>query len=79
MTQEQRILRYMAGGRWVCGTVFLADYMPRYSAVLHTLRHRRGFTIEGRPCQQHGHPQVYEFRITGWPVGDQLAWIESLS
>lgn len=79
-TQEQRILEMLRQGQWVCGTRFLAEFMPRYSSVIHTLRHQRGYGIAGRACEQHAHGgQVYEFRITRWPETSvpaaQTSWL----
>ena len=69
-SQETRIRTMLVQAEapgWVCGTRFLAGYMPRYSAVIWTLRHKRGLAIEGRPCKQHEHAHnegpAYEFRI----------------
>ena len=75
--QEARILEILGDGRWHSGNEFLREFMPRYSAVIHTLRHKRGYGIEGRRIQGSA---VFEFRITSYPAkvrrGEQLSWLE---
>lgn len=79
-TQEDRVVAILSDNRWHCGNEFLADYMPRYSAVIHTLRHKRGYVIEGELCTLHTRERhnVFMFRIKEYPVGarrEQLTWI----
>lgn len=69
-SQETRIKTMLVQAEapgWVCGTRFLAGYMPRYSAVIWTLRHKRGLVIEGKACTLHEHAHnegpVFMFRI----------------
>lgn len=75
--QQARVLEILADGRWHSGNEFLQAYMPRYSSVIHTLRHKRGYGIEGRPVQGGS---VFEFRITSYPAkvlrGVQTSWME---
>jgi hypothetical protein len=79
-TQEERIVAILGDNRWHCGNEFLDAYMPRYSAVIHTLRHKRGYVIEGEPCNLHTTKDhsVFMFRIKAYPAGqrrEQLTWI----
>lgn len=75
-SQEQRLLDILGDGRWHSGVEFLRAFMPRYSAVIHTLRHKRGYGIEGRKINGSS---VFEFRITSYPAnvkrGEQLSWM----
>jgi hypothetical protein len=80
-TQETRILDVLKDGRWHCGNEFLGMYMPRYSSVIHTLRHKRGYKIGGEPCTIHpdkGHAP-FMFRLDAYPAGvspkEQLSWL----
>lgn len=58
---------------WVCGTEFAAEFMLRYSSVIHTLRHSYGLGVEGRPCTMHEHQVagtksgVFMFRLEALP------------
>lgn len=80
-SQLDRIVFILSDNQWHCGNEFLAEYMPRYSAVIHTLRHKRGYDIEGEPCTL-GHAtashNVFMFRIKAYPAGqrmEQSSWI----
>lgn len=80
--QRERILADLrrAKPEAVCGTHWLANYMPRYSAVIWTLRHAYGFEIDGRACDMHQHEgEVYMFRLIREPVTaqpqEQLSWL----
>jgi hypothetical protein len=46
-----------AGAKGVCGTEFLAEYVPRYSARILELR-RDGWVIRRRRCDRHSHQGV---------------------
>ena len=79
-SQEARILDILGDGRWHCGNEFLQSLMPRYSAVIHTLRHKRGYRIAGIPCDLHpGRHNVFMFKIVSYPTnvkrGEQLSWL----
>jgi hypothetical protein len=84
MTQEQRILEILGDNRWHCGNEFLAAYMPRYSAVIYTLR-KAGYGIAGVRCDSHSHrgPEnrhsVFMFRLEQLPANvmkrEQLSWL----
>jgi hypothetical protein len=69
MNQRDRVLGALKMGP-VCGTTFLASYIPRYAARILELR-KEGYQIITRPCQLHAHDSrqtVYEL------IGaDQLA------
>lgn len=53
MSQKQKILDTLKMGP-VCGTRFLAAYMPRYAARIHELR-AEGHQIASEPCRMHDH------------------------
>lgn len=83
-SQEARVLDILSDGRWHCGNEFLEAHMPRYSAVIHTIRHKRGYVIEGERCTIHtwdrrGHAP-HMFRIVSYPSkyvrGEQTSWLE---
>ena len=53
-----------AGSGWVCSNDFVRAYMPRFSATIHTLRHKKGYTIAGVACTMHEHEgTVFMFRL----------------
>ena len=66
---RDRVLHGLLFGR-LCGQTFLEDLIPRYSAVIHSLR-REGWRIERRRCvnplHTHSAPR-YEWQVT--PVGE---------
>lgn len=79
-TQEDRIVDILRDRQWHCSNEFVAAYMPRFSAVIWTLRNKRGFIIESKQCDLHrdkGH-SPYMFRLVEWPAGqrvkEQLSW-----
>lgn len=82
-TQEDRILEILRDNRWHCSNEFVAAYMPRFSAVIHTLRHLRGYDIAGERCNLHNGSDhnVFMFRIRSYPVGErpreQMSWLPS--
>ena len=71
----------LGDNRWHCGTEFLQAFMPRYSAVIHTLRHKWGYGIRGVPCDMHEkrHRAVFMFKITAYPADvvkrEQMSWL----
>jgi len=83
MSQIQDALTMLRNGP-VCGTVFLSrdgerDPIPRYSAVIHTLKHRDGFNITKRHCQNEWHrhkakSQQWEFILHQEPVQQGLGF-----
>lgn len=85
MSQAERILEMLRDGQWHCGNEFLSQFMPRYSAVIHTLRHGRNYGIEGVPCDLHDTPghSVFKFRLVARPASDtpreQTTWIDPVS
>lgn len=56
LTQRDQVLFDLAvnGNDGVCGTTWLAAYIPRYSVHLHTLR-GDGYTIRNTPCRSSWH------------------------
>jgi len=58
VSQKATILEMLQMGP-VCGTQFLAKYMPRYAARIHELR-TEGHPITSSACKLHDHksPQV---------------------
>ena len=52
-SQRTRILASLAQPTWVCGSTWLDRRMPRYAAVIHTLR-AEGWDIASEPCPEHG-------------------------
>ena len=80
MSQKVRMLEDLRTRQWVCGNTWLAKYMPRYAAVIWTLRHRDGFLIESRPCDLHNHEGgVAMYRLNSEPAGarprEQMTWL----
>lgn len=81
VSQEDRILDILRDNRWHCSNEFVAAYMPRFSAVIWTLRKKRGYIIDSEPCTLHGDKghSPYMFRIREYPVGqrsqEQLSWL----
>jgi hypothetical protein len=79
--QDRRIIAILGDNRWHCSNEFVAAFMPRFSAVIHTLRHRKGWDIEGVPCTLHQTKDhsVFMFRIKHYPAGmrsqEQLSWL----
>lgn len=53
MSQDTRVLEMLRHG-WVCGTEFLDERLPRYSARICELR-KRGFVIVRQPCDNPRH------------------------
>lgn len=54
MSQVDQVLGMLEGGRWVCGTEFLDERIPRYSARFADLR-RAGYTVIRDRCVDPAH------------------------
>ena len=54
MNQRDRILLSLRQNTAVCGTLFLGDHMPRYSARIRELK-ELGHNIQTRPCRHPWH------------------------
>jgi hypothetical protein len=54
MTQKESIIQILNQAEWVCGTVFLQNYLQEYRTRINELR-KDGFTVEARRCSQHQH------------------------
>lgn len=57
LTQQERVFRdlFYAGDDGVCGTEWLADYIPRYSVHIHVLRSKHNYTIVNERCDDPAH------------------------
>lgn len=67
-TQLERVRSMLLDG-WVCGTDFLAAYLPRHSPRIHELR-KAGYLIDRRRCEHpyHEHESAqYQWTIVGVP------------
>lgn len=78
--QRERILEDLRPRRWVCGNTWLAKFMPRYAAVIWTLRHRDGYGIQSKDCDMHPHEGgVAMYLLTSEPVTvqpkEQMTWL----
>lgn len=70
MNQREKVLAMLKTGP-VCGTDFLAAYVPRYSARILELR-QQGHVIESRPCRNGWHQHETAQTVYELAVSDQL-------
>lgn len=54
MIQTEKIKQLLNQSEWVCGRVFLGNYISEYRTRINELR-KQGFKINTRKCQSHKH------------------------
>lgn len=73
MRAQERILRDLSAGEWVCATQWLSSYLYVYSQRISEINAKEPGRIITRPCRQHDH-KVYEYRDTT-VVPRQMTWV----
>ena len=71
MNQRERVLTMLKAGP-VCGTDFLRQFIPRYSARIYELR-QLGLTVTERPCRFSHHDHESRQTVYELAGSDQLA------
>jgi hypothetical protein len=59
MTQKESIIQLLNQAEFVCGTIFLQNYLQEYRTRINELR-KDGFTIEARRCTKHPHKGIMQ-------------------